>query len=177
MVNVAIETFARTSNRNPVTWFRQSGLTITWLKASKIGESRQRSDFHRDPIQAVQIAPPLPPGHGSFDQGGSPDAILSVQVRVVAVIVPPAAEPLPGAVAEKGREISGPEPQISGAELKISGSETQKYESDTYPLYTALLWNSRWIGNPTNHSSTTVSVSPSCLSACFFNHVRFSESN
>jgi len=26
-----------------------------------------------------------------------------------------------------------------------------------YPLYTALLLDSRWIGNPTNHSSTTVS--------------------
>ena len=30
----------------------------------------------------------------------------------------------------------------------------------SYPLYTALLWDSRWIGNPTNHSSTTASVSP-----------------
>jgi len=37
-----------------------------------------------------------------------------------------------------------------------------------YPLYTALLWDSRWIGNPINHSSTTVSVSPSRLSAHFF---------
>jgi len=34
-----------------------------------------------------------------------------------------------------------------------------------YPLHTALLSDSRWIGNPTNHSGTTVSVSPSCLSA------------
>jgi len=36
-----------------------------------------------------------------------------------------------------------------------------------YPLYTALLSDSRWIGNPINHSTTTVSVSPSCLSAFF----------
>jgi len=47
----------------------------------------------------------------------------------------------------------------------------------SYPLYTALLSCSRWIGNPINHSSTTVSVSPSCLSAHCFNHMRFSESN
>jgi len=46
-----------------------------------------------------------------------------------------------------------------------------------YPLYTALLSCSRWIGNPLSHSSTTVSVSPSCLSAHGFNHMRFSESN
>jgi len=49
--------------------------------------------------------------------------------------------------------------------------------NDTNPLYTALLSDSRWIGNPTNHWSTTMSVSPSCLSAHFFNHMRFSESN
>jgi len=47
----------------------------------------------------------------------------------------------------------------------------------SYPLYTALLSDSRWIGNPINRSSTSVSVSPSCLSAHFFNHTRFSESN
>jgi len=46
-----------------------------------------------------------------------------------------------------------------------------------YPLYTALLSCSRWIGNPINHSSTTVSVSPSCLSAHVFTHMGFSESN
>jgi len=46
-----------------------------------------------------------------------------------------------------------------------------------YPLYTALLSDSRWIGNPINHSSTTMSVSPSCLSAHLFNHMRFRESN
>jgi len=33
------------------------------------------------------------------------------------------------------------------------------------------------VGNPTNHSSTTVSDSPSCLSAHFFNHMRFGKSN
>jgi len=54
---------------------------------------------------------------------------------------------------------------------------TQTWFWIKYPLYTALLWDSRWIGNPKNHSSTTVSVSPSCLSAHFFNHMRFSESN
>ena len=47
----------------------------------------------------------------------------------------------------------------------------------SYPLYTALLSDSRWIGNPINHSSTTVSVSPSCLSAHVCNHMRFNESN
>jgi len=46
-----------------------------------------------------------------------------------------------------------------------------------YPLDTALLSSSRWIGNPINHSSTTVNVSPSCLSAHVFNHTRFSKSN
>ena len=46
-----------------------------------------------------------------------------------------------------------------------------------YPLYAALLSHLRWIGNPINHSSTTVSVSPSCLSAHVFNYTRFSESN
>ena len=45
-----------------------------------------------------------------------------------------------------------------------------------YPLYTALS-DSRWLGNPINHPSTTTGVSPSCLSAHFFNHTRFSESN
>jgi len=40
-----------------------------------------------------------------------------------------------------------------------------QHDIDNYPLYTALLSGSRWIGNPINHSSTTVSVSPSCLSA------------
>jgi len=44
-------------------------------------------------------------------------------------------------------------------------------------LYTALLSGSRWIGNPISHSSTIVSVSPSCLSAHVFNHTRFSETN
>ena len=39
-----------------------------------------------------------------------------------------------------------------------------------YPLYTALLSDSRWIGNSINHSSTTVSVSPSCLSAHYCKH-------
>jgi len=34
-----------------------------------------------------------------------------------------------------------------------------------------------WLGNPTNHSGTTVSLSPSCLGARFLNHIRFSESN
>ena len=34
-------------------------------------------------------------------------------------------------------------------------------------LFDALLSDSRWIGNPINHSSTTVSVSPSSLSALF----------
>jgi len=48
---------------------------------------------------------------------------------------------------------------------------------NNYPLYTALLSESRWIGNPINRSSTTVSVSPSCLSGDCFNHTRFSESN
>jgi len=46
-----------------------------------------------------------------------------------------------------------------------------------YPLYTTLLSDLRWIGNPTNHSSTTMSVSPSRLSMHFFNHMQFSESN
>jgi len=46
-----------------------------------------------------------------------------------------------------------------------------------YPLYTALLSDSRWIGNPINHSSTTVGVSPSYLSAHFRKNIRFSESN
>jgi len=49
--------------------------------------------------------------------------------------------------------------------------------SGNYPLYTALLPDSRWIGNPINHSSTTVSISPSCLSTPYVNHNRFSESN
>jgi len=49
--------------------------------------------------------------------------------------------------------------------------------SNNYPLYTVLLSCSRWIGNPINHSSTTMSASPSCLSAHVFNHIRFSESN
>jgi len=48
--------------------------------------------------------------------------------------------------------------------------------NDNYPLYTALLSGSRWIGNPINHSSTTVSVSPSNLRAHVFHHMRFSES-
>jgi len=47
----------------------------------------------------------------------------------------------------------------------------------SYPLYNALLSDSRWIGNLLNHSSNTVSVSPSCLSAHVFNHTRFSDSN
>jgi len=46
-----------------------------------------------------------------------------------------------------------------------------------YFLYTALLSGSRWIRNPINHSSTTMSVSPRCLNAHVFNHTRFSESN
>jgi len=40
-----------------------------------------------------------------------------------------------------------------------------------YPLYTALLLDSRVIRNPTNHSDATVSVSLSLLSAHFFNHI------
>jgi len=48
---------------------------------------------------------------------------------------------------------------------------------NSYPLYIALLSDARWIGNPTNYLDTTVSVSPSCLSVCFLNHVRFGESN
>ena len=47
----------------------------------------------------------------------------------------------------------------------------------TYPLYTALLSCLRWIGNPINYSSTTVSVSLSCLSAHVLKHTRFSESS
>jgi len=54
---------------------------------------------------------------------------------------------------------------------------TSSRKAVIYPLYTALLSDSRWIGNPINHSSTTASVSPSCLSAHVFNHMRFSESN
>jgi len=41
------------------------------------------------------------------------------------------------------------------------------FRFDSYPLYTALLSDSRWIGNPISHSSTTVSVLQSCLSAHF----------
>jgi len=52
-----------------------------------------------------------------------------------------------------------------------------KREVNNYPLYTALLSCSRWIGNPTNHSSTTVSVIPSWLNERAFNNMRFSESN
>jgi len=49
--------------------------------------------------------------------------------------------------------------------------------SHNCPLCTALLSDLRWIGNPINHSSTTVSVSPSCLSTYVFNHTQCSESN
>jgi len=37
----------------------------------------------------------------------------------------------------------------------------------TYPLYTALFSDLRWIENPTNHSGTTVNVTPSLSSALF----------
>jgi len=57
------------------------------------------------------------------------------------------------------------------------GSLAPPATKKSYPLNTALLSCSRRIGNPVNHSSTTVSVSPSCLSAHLFNHMRFSESD
>jgi len=43
-----------------------------------------------------------------------------------------------------------------------------------YRLYTALLWDSRWIGNSTNHSSTCLTE---LLERPFFNHMRFNKSN
>jgi len=61
--------------------------------------------------------------------------------------------------------------------LKDGGLMSLFKRQGSYPLCIALLSCSRWIGNPINHSSTTVSVSQSCLSAHVFKHMRFSESN
>jgi len=63
---------------------------------------------------------------------------------------------------------------VTRLESRFSQNESTRVN---YPLYTAQLLDSRWIGNPINHSSTTVNISQSCLSAHFFNHTRFSESN
>jgi len=43
-----------------------------------------------------------------------------------------------------------------------------------YRLYTALLWDSHWIGNSTNHSSTCLTE---LLERPCFNHMRFNKSN
>ena len=49
--------------------------------------------------------------------------------------------------------------------IALDWESHKSLKHDRYPIYTALLSSSRWIGNPINHSSTAVSVSPSCLSA------------
>ena len=68
-------------------------------------------------------------------------------------------------------------PQAYSSLTSYANGRCVELADHSYPLYTALLSGSRWIGNPINHSSTTMSVSPSCLSAHVFNHTRFSESN
>jgi len=47
----------------------------------------------------------------------------------------------------------------------------------SYPVHTALFIGFALDWESHKSWSTTVSISPSCLSAHFFNHIRFSESN
>jgi len=73
--------------------------------------------------------------------------------------------------------VSNPNPKNSQYPAGLNSKIRILYTTVSYSLYTTLLSDSRWIGNPTNHSSTTVSVSPSCLSVHFFHHIRFRESS
>jgi len=142
-----------------------------------------RIRYGRESTVSTSDLAPYPPAHNGNANPANTDSLPESDGLCGNDVEDVAADETDGVRSEKENDNSSvPEDIASDSEPALPRRSTRRRKPPdrcgfNYPLYTALLSGSLWIGNPINHSSTTVSVSPSCLSAHVFNHMRFSESN